>query len=164
MEIIPYSRAYKRDKFSCGQQTLDNYILNNATKDVQSGSCTCFVTIDESDKVIGYYTLSSDNISKDGAPEELKKSIKYENIPVILLGRLAIDNNFQGRGIGKKLLIDSLERSLHVATNHVGSVAVIVDPIDESAIAFYSRYGFTMLPDSGRMFMTIKKIKEAFNT
>ena len=97
------------------------------------------------------------------APEELKKSIKYDHIPVILLGRLAIDKTNQGQGIGKKLLVDSLERSLDVAKNHVGSVAVIVDPIDDSSIAFYSKYGFTMLPDSGRMFMTIKKIDEAFN-
>ncbi len=163
MEILPYRKSYKRDTFSCGQKTLDNYILRNATKDVKSGSCTCFVTLNNEDYVIGYYTLSSHNISIEHAPEAFKKSVKYDFVPTILLGRLAVDETQKGKGFGKLLLVDSLKRSLDVARNQIGSVAVIADPIDASAIAFYAKYGFTMLPDSGKMFMTIKKIEEAFN-
>ena len=162
MDVIPYQRSFKRNEFSCGHKTLDNYLQRNATKDVKAGSCTCFVNIDDQEKVIGYYTLSADNISIEDAPDEFKKSVKYPYVPVILLGRLAIDQKHKGKGYGKLLLIDSLQRSLNVAKNQVGSVAVIVDPIDDASIAFYSKYGFTMLPDSGKMFMSINKIEKAF--
>ena len=163
MNILPYSRQFKRDHFSCGQPSLDNYILRNATKDVQSGSSTCFVIIDDQQRVIAYYTLSTDSISLDEAPEELRKKINYPHIPVILLGRLAVHNKSGGKGLGKLLLADALKRSLHVAKSHIGSVAVIVDPIDEYAEAFYSKFGFTKIPDSGKMFMTMRKIAEAFD-
>ncbi len=59
------------------------------------------------------------------------------------------------------MLVEALKKSVKVAKEHIGAVAVIVDPLDEEAISYYSKYGFTMLPDSGRMFMSIKKIEEA---
>lgn len=163
MEIRPYNRQFKREHFDCGKTVLNNYILRNVTKDVNSGACTCFVILNDQEQVIGYYTLSTESINKSDAPEEVQKKINYPYIPVILLGRLAIDKSEFGNGYGKLLLIDSLQRSLKVAQHHIGSVAVIVDPIDDEAIAFYSKYGFTMLPTSGRMFMTMKKIATAFN-
>lgn len=163
MEIQAYKRQFKREKFDCGKTPLNNYILGNATNDVKSGACTCFVILNHNEQVIGYYTLSAESISKSDAPQEFKKKIKYPYIPVILLGRLAVDKNEFGKGYGKLLLIDSLKRSLAVAKHQIGAVAVIVDPIDEEAIAFYSKYGFTMLPSSGRMFMSMHKIESAFN-
>lgn len=60
------------------------------------------------------------------------------------------------------MLIEALNKCLKVAEEHIGAVAVIVDPIDGEAISYYTKYGFEMLPDSGRMFMSIQKIKEAF--
>lgn len=163
MNIIPYTRNFKRDNFSCGKQSLDNYILRNVTQDVKAGACTCFVIIDDEERVIAYYTLATDSIPLEDAPVELQKKISYPHIPVILLGRLAVDNKFRGKGYGKFLLADSLQRSLQVAKEQVGSVAVIVDPIDQDAEQFYTKYGFTKIPDSGRMFMTMKKIEEAIN-
>ncbi len=162
MKIVPYQREYQRDHFSCGKPSLDNYILRNATNDVQSGACTCFVIIDEQHRLIAFYTLATDSIPMDDAPAELKRKIRYPHIPVILLGRLAVHIDYVGKGYGKLLLADALKRSLQVAKEHIGSVAVIVDPIDAEAEQFYTKYGFTKIPDSGRMFMTMKKIQEAF--
>ena len=163
MKIIPYDRKYKRDQFSCGKSSLDQYILRNVSKDVQAGACTCFVTVDDHDRVLAYYTLSADNIPIEGAPESIRKLIRYPYVPVILLGRLAVDGSVKGLGYGKIMLADALKRSLGVAEEHIGSVAVVVDPIDEDAEKFYAKFGFTRLPDSGRMFMSIRKIKEAFS-
>lgn len=162
MKIIPYNRNFKRDHFSCGKPSLDNYILRNATKDVESGACTCFVIVDEHERVIAYYTLSTDSVPLDDAPDELKKQIKYPHIPVILLGRLAVHDEFRGKGYGKLLIADSLKRCLQVAKEQIGSKAVIVDPIDVEAEQFYTKYGFTKIPDSGKMFMTMRKIEDAF--
>ncbi len=163
MPIIPYNRNFIRDHFSCGKQSLDNYILRNVTQDVKAGACTCFVIIDDKERVIAYYTLATESIPLDDAPGELQRKINYPHIPVILLGRLAVDKKFRNKGYGKLLLADSLKRSLKVAKEHVGSVAVIVDPIDQDAENFYTKYGFIKIPDSGRMFMTMRKIEEAFS-
>lgn len=162
MKILPYDRNHKRDQFSCGKNSLDNYILRNVTKDVKAGTSTCFVAIDDQMRVIAYYTLAADHVPLEEAPDSIKRNIKYPYIPVILLGRLAVDQKMQGHGLGKLLLIDALLRCMQVAHDYIGSVAVVVYPIDEEAEGFYTRYGFTKLPDSGRMFMTIRKIKEAF--
>jgi len=163
LKIHKYERKLTRDKFDCGKEPLNNYIQRNATKDVKNGTCPCFVIKNEDDEVLGYYTLSTESIPIEDAPLEYQKKIKYQYVPVILLGRLAIDKNYFGKGFGKLLLIDSLKRSLDVAINHIGAVAVIVDPIDQEAKEYYSKYGFAELPDSGRMFMSIKKIGNAFN-
>ena len=61
------------------------------------------------------------------------------------------------------MLINALKQSLDVAKNQIGAVAVVVDPIDGEAVAFYTKYGFTLLPNSGRMFMTMNKIETAFH-
>ncbi|MGB3080225.1 MAG: hypothetical protein WBB31_14160, partial [Saprospiraceae bacterium] len=65
------------------------------------------------------------------------------------------------KSYGKLLLIDALKKSVLVSKTQVGSMALIVDPIDEEAENFYVKYGFTKIPDSGKMFMTIRKIEEA---
>lgn len=119
--------------------------------------------IDKEERVIAYYTLATDSVPLDDAPNELKKRINYPHIPVVLLGRLAVHQEYRGKGYGKLLIADSLKRSLQVAKEQIGSVAVVVDPIDEDAEQFYMKYGFTKIPDSGRMFMSMKKIEEAFN-
>lgn len=130
---------------------------------MKNGACTCFILKNDDEEVIGYYTLSTESIPLKDAPTSFQKKIKYQYVPVILLGRLAIDENYFGNGLGKFLLINALKRSLDVAQNHVGAVAVIVDPIDEEAKLFYSKYGFILLPDSGRMFISIKTIENAFS-
>jgi ribosomal protein S18 acetylase RimI-like enzyme len=92
--------------------------------------------------------------------KKLPKS--YKAIPATLLGRLAIDKNQQGNGIGKILLIDALKRSYSIA-NEIGSFAVVVDPIDDEAKGFYHKYDFIELPDSKKMFIATQTLKELFN-
>lgn len=162
LKIYKYERKYQRDKFDCGKETLNNYILKNATKDVKSRACTCFIIKNAAEEVIGYYTLSTESIPIEDAPLPFQKKIKYKYVPVILLGRLAVDKSNFGKGLGKLLLVDALKRSLEVSKNHVGAAAVIVDPIDEEAKQFYLKYGFISLPDSGRMFMSMTTIEIAF--
>ena len=162
MKIQKFERHFKRDTFDCGKEPLNNYIQRNATKDVKNGTCTCFIIKNDDDEVIGYYTLSTESIPIEDAPPQFQKKINYQYVPVILLGRLALDKNHFGKGLGKLLLVNSLRRSLNVATNHVRAIAVIVDPIDEKAKQYYQKYGFILLPDSGRMFMSMKTIENAF--
>jgi predicted GNAT family N-acyltransferase len=113
---------------------------------------------------LGYYTLSNNSIPLNSFSEQIKKKLPnaYTSIPTTLLGRLAIDNKYQGKGIGKILLIDALKRSYENAKS-IGSFAVVVDPIDKNAECFYEKYDFIKLPDSKKMFITTKTLKELFD-
>ena len=74
---------------------------------------------------------------------------------------MAINKKSKGQGLGKLLLIDALKRSFEVS-KVIGSMAVIVDPIDENAISFYNKFGFISLPDSEKMFLSMKTIEQLF--
>jgi GNAT superfamily N-acetyltransferase len=160
----PLDAKHQRDSFRCGKNLLDNYFWTQAKQDVKRKLSVCFVLLDKnSGKISGYYTLSSNSISNDLIPESFKKKLpkSYVSIPTILLGRLAIDKDFQGKGIGKLLLIDALKRCFYLSKS-IGTFAVIVDPLDIDAEKFYKKYGFIKLPDSGKMFLPIKTIEELF--
>lgn len=159
----PLSSAHKKDKFKCGIELLDNYLKRQAKQDVKKKHSVCFVYTNESDEITGYYTLSGNSISNDLIPDDFRKKLpkSYKSIPVILLGRLAVDAKLQGKGIGKLLLIDALKKS-YDASNTIGAFAVVVDPIDKQAELFYEKFGFIKLPDSGKMFLPMKIIKQLF--
>ena len=75
---------------------------------------------------------------------------------------MAIDTKFQGKGIGKILLIDALKRSYEIS-KEIGSFGIVVDPIDEKARSFYTKYDFIELPDSEKMFTATNTLKELFD-
>ena len=155
---------HRKKEFSCGKDILDKYLHQQANQDIKRKLYVCFVLTDlKTDAIKGYYTLSNNSISQDVIPSSLRKKLpkSYSSIPVTLLGRLATDIKFQGKGIGKILLIDALTRCYEISKS-IGSFAVIVDPLDNDAENFYSRYGFIKLPDSGKMFLTMMTIKSLF--
>jgi GNAT superfamily N-acetyltransferase len=93
-------------------------------------------------------------------PESLQKKLPYKNLPVTLLGRLARDTSYKGNGIGELLLADALRRA-YQASSSIGAWAVVTDPINEKARAFYEGFGFVSL-ESGRMFIPMETIKTSF--
>lgn len=155
---------HKKNKFSCGKGMLDNYLHKQANQDIKRKLSACFVINDKESKLIkGYYTLANNSIPLNVIPTTFQKKLpkSYTSIPTTLLGRLAIDKRFQGKGIGKLLLIDALKRSYDISKN-IGSFAVVVDPLDKDAEKFYDRYGFIKLPDSGKMFLPMNTINKLF--
>ncbi len=156
--------SHRKKEFSCGKEMLDNYLQKQANQDVKRKLSACFVLNDKETNLLkGYYTLANNSIPQILIPTEFQKKLpkSYTSIPTTLLGRLAIDNRFQGRGVGKLLLIDALNRSYEIS-KIIGSFAVIVDPLDEDAEKFYDKYGFINLPDSGKMFLPMNTIKTLF--
>jgi predicted GNAT family N-acyltransferase len=154
------SSNHNRKNFSCGKVPLDNYIKTQVNQDIKRRLAACFIVADENNEVTGYYTLSNASIPMDDAPESVKSKMPrgYSDLPVTLLGRLAVDNKSKGQKLGEKLLIDALKRSYDLSST-IASHALIVDPIDEQAVTFYKKYGFIPL-ESGRMFITMKTIEE----
>jgi len=102
----------------------------------------------DGERVAGYYTLSASAVELSALPEGIARRLpRYPVVPSTLLGRLAVDRSWQGRGLGASLLIDALLRSLR---NEIASYAVVVDARDEVTAAFYRHYGFVNLGQEGR--------------
>ncbi len=155
---------HRRNSFSCGNQALDIYLHKQARQDMKKKVSVCFVHAAPDNTVIGYYTLSNGSIPRDDLPTtQLHKLPRYEHLPVTVLGRLAIDQAHQRKNLGTLLLVDAQKRSYDAATE-IGSLAVFVDPIDETATRFYERFGFIQLPDSGKLFLPMISIKAVFGT
>jgi GNAT superfamily N-acetyltransferase len=154
----PLNDKHARENFSCGKDVLDRYLKVQANHDFRKKLSVCFVAADVNYAVIAYYTISSSSIPSDLLPAYMQKKIpsSYSTVPVILLGRLAVDLRFQGQHLGADLLLDAMKRSFS-ASLIVGSCAMIVDPIDEEATAFYLKFGFKQL-DNGKMFIPMKDI------
>lgn len=160
----PLNSSHKKSDFSCGKELLDNYLHKQANQDIKRKLSACFVVKEEQTGLIkGYYTLSNNSIPLEDIPDNIRKRLprSYKTIPATLLGRLAIDSNFQGQGLGRLILIDALKRSFQLSDT-IGSFAVVVDPIDEDAKRFYDKYGFIKLPDSGKLFLPMKTIGKLF--
>ncbi|MEO6130801.1 MAG: GNAT family N-acetyltransferase [Saprospiraceae bacterium] len=156
--ITQLNSIHQKNSFSCGKESLDHYIQKQASQDVAKGLSVCYILPDEFNLIIGYYTLSTLSISREEIPEDIKKKIPGSyNAPAILIGRLAVNKSHHRQGIGELILFDALKRSFESSLK-IGSMAVAVDPIDEEAIKFYARYGFILLPKSGKMFLSMKSI------
>ena len=114
----PLNAAHRKSDFSCGKELLDVYLHRQANQDVKRKLSACFVINDtETNLIKGYYTLSNNSIPSKQVPNQILKKLpkSYQSIPTTLLGRLAIDNKFQGQGVGKLILIDALKRSYELS-------------------------------------------------
>jgi GNAT superfamily N-acetyltransferase len=163
--IEPLGKKHDRVVFSCGDDALDTYLKKRASQEAKKKIATPFVMTDSQTRaVIGYYTLSATSILLADLPNETARRLpKYPHMPATLLGRLAIDSRFQGRGYGELLIIDALRRALQ-ATTEVASYAVVVDAINERAWSFYEHYEFCAFPDRKlRLFLPMKTIADLFS-
>jgi GNAT superfamily N-acetyltransferase len=146
---------HRRAEFHCESPELTEFLRTRARKEMQARASACFVLAPISDpgKIAGYYTLSATTIHLSEIPPELAKRFpRYPNLPATLLGRLARDLAFRGTGLGDYLLTDALRKALS-NTVVIGSVAVVTDPKDEKAGAFYKQYGFRACEVTGGRLM-----------
>lgn len=122
-----------------------------------------FVLSEDGSTIAGFYTLAQFAVELDEVPPDVAKMLpKYPMVPVTLLGRLAISTVHRGQGLGELLLMDALRRSFELS-RHVASAAVLVDAKDDSATAFYRRYGFLdLLDDERRLFLPMGTIERLF--
>jgi predicted GNAT family N-acyltransferase len=156
------AKHHIKDEFNCGIDILNNYLKYQATQDMRKNVAVSYaLTRVGSNRVLGYYTLSSIGIRVDELPADVVKKLpRYPVLPGILVGRLARDIVCQGEEIGKYLLLDALKRSLNISAQ-LGSVAVIVDAKNEKAVKFYKNYGFlNFLENNFRLFIAMGTIKK----
>jgi GNAT superfamily N-acetyltransferase len=165
LNIEPLDKKHDRVGFFCGDDALDTYLKKRASQEVKKNIAAPFVMADSRTRaVIGFYTLSATSILLGDLPDETARRLpKYPLVPATLLGRLAIDSRYQGKGFGELLIIDALRRALQAATE-VASYAVVVDAVDERARSFYEQYEFCAFPDRRlRLFLPMKTIADLFS-
>ena len=135
--IESLDRSHDRRSFNCGAPALDRYLQQQARQDAQRHVAAPFVLVDSvTTRVLGYYTLSASALALDALPPEVVQKLpRYPQLPVTLLGRLAVDRSVKGQGLGEFLLLDALHRSLQTAAT-IASMAVVVDAKDAAAARF----------------------------
>ena len=155
------SPGHDRTAFDCGILLLNSYLQQYARQDMDRGIAAAYVLVPSKSRteIAGFYTLAATAVKLTDFPEHTARKLpKYPLVPATLLGRLAVGLTYRGMGLGERLLIDALKRSLE-ASRAVGSAAVIVDAKDLSGVRFYERYGFKPLPEQElRLFIAMKTI------
>ncbi len=132
--IIEPLAGHNRKSFDCGNVTLDDWLKNYATQNERRGFSRTYVAVVD-DVVLGFVSLATGDMDKDAVPADIGKGAPRD-VPVVVIGRLAVDQRAQGRGLGRSLLAFALQRSLDVAEK-VGVRAVVINAINERARDFY---------------------------
>ena len=139
----PITASHHTESFACGIPVLDEWLRRRALKNEVSGASRTFV-ICQDRQVVGYYTLTTGSVEHRDAPGKIRRNMPNP-IPVMVLGRLAIAQQWQQTGLGQGLLKDALLRSLSVS-KHAGVRALLVHALSEDAKKFYAHSGFLESP------------------
>ena len=153
----PITSGHALADFDSGEVFLDEWLKKRAIKNHAVGASRCFVLCAGA-AVIGYYSLSAGAISHASAPKAMRRNMP-DPLPVLLLGRLAIDKRYHNQGLGRGLLRDAMLRAVNVASD-TGVFAVLVHAISEQAKRFYMSRGFVESPlDPMTLLMTLGTVR-----
>jgi len=158
---------HDRGAFSCGNDAVDMYLRSTAAQAARYYRAASFVLerADDSRQVLGFYTLAQHEYRDAELNDITMRALKVrglKRIPMVLLGQLGISTDWKGRGLGRYLLQDALRRSLAVA-QEIGAVAMIADPVDDNARAFYAAFDFQLLHEAPfvRLLLPMRTIARA---
>lgn len=137
---VPLNTEHRLSDFNCGESSLNDWLKRRALANQHNGASRTFVVTDRLGEVYGYYALAAGAVSHNMASNSIKRNMP-DPIPVMVLGRLAVDFRAQGIMLGASLLKDAVTRSMLVAQN-IGVRAILVHAINDRAKQFYEHYGF----------------------
>ncbi|MCP3459445.1 MULTISPECIES: GNAT family N-acetyltransferase [unclassified Bradyrhizobium] len=141
----PPTAEHDLEPFSCGKPSLDRWLKTRALSNQQKGF-TAVIVVHEANQVIGYYGLAPTAIVPAHLPRSIRTGQPPAPVPCLLLGQLATDQNWIGKGVGTGLLKHALERCV-TAAGLIGGRALVVNAVDLDAAAFWSRRGFVPSKD-----------------
>ncbi|MDP1561972.1 MAG: GNAT family N-acetyltransferase [Pirellulaceae bacterium] len=154
-------KKHDRSAFDSSQPLLDQWLKDRAGQfDRRDLSRTFVATRSDDNRVVGYYAISTHRVLFEKLPPDAAKGLPQLDVPVVLIGRLAVDREAQGQGLGAFLLVDALRRALQVS-EQIGIRAVEVDALNESARNFYLKFGFrSLLDDPNHLFLPMHEIRK----
>jgi len=147
---VPLEESHDLAAFDSGEPALDTWLRERALHNERRGGSRTYVVCAEA-RVVGFFSLATGSVEQAKAPGRIRRNMP-EPIPVMILGRLAVDNKFKGRGIGRGLLREAILKTLQAA-EIVGVRAILVDAISEDAKHFYLLHGFRESPVDSMMLM-----------
>ena len=139
------AEAHQLDQFRCGNTGFDDWLRRRAPSNQESGTSRTYV-ITSGERVVGYYCLSSGTLDLASEPLPIQRNVP-DPLPIAVLGRLAIDSDWQGKGLGTALLQDAVLRTA-LAADILGIRGILAHAISDAARLFYERYGFTASPNN----------------
>lgn len=143
--VVPLTAQHARAGFECGTAALDRYFHEQVMQDMRRRIASCFVAVDQEERIAGFYTLASASVLLTTLPAAtIKKLPRYPSVPAVRLGRLAVDSAFAGIGLGGALLADAIVRTRNA---QIAAFALVVDAKDDKAQGFYQHHGFLPLTD-----------------
>ena len=151
MRIVPLTGDHDRQGLDCGQPAMNDWLHQVARQHQSKGLSNTFVAIleDDPERICGYYALTLTEIDRHNLPEVYRKKLP-QRIPGIRLGRLAVEQRYQGKRLSELLLMDVLARARRIH-QEAGVVGLFVDALDERAAGFYRHFGFVAAPDNPLM-------------
>jgi GNAT superfamily N-acetyltransferase len=154
-----FTPAHDTSTFDCGVPDLNDWLKKRALLTEESGASRTYVVC-SAGRVVGYYAMAAGGVGIAKAPGRVRRNMP-DPLPVMVLGRLAVERGWQGRNIGRSLLRDAILRTLQAA--EIGGIrAIFVHAISEEAKRFYERYGFSVSPvDSMTLMVTVADAKKA---
>ena len=149
-ELALVALRHDRDlsSFDCGNADMNQWLARHSWSSHKADLARTWLALD-GDTVAGYFALTTGSVRPEDAPRRVARGMPRYPMPIILLARLAVDGRYQGRRLGARLLAEALRRA--VAASDAAAVrVVVVDAIDDSAVAFHRRWGFIDSPDNPR--------------
>ena len=160
MDVIsePLNESHVLSSFNSGKEPLDRWLRNSAARGEVQDTGRTYVWHDGDQVVIAYFTLVAHALHRESLSKSQQRSLPAE-VPAILLAKLALDRQLQGQGLGAELLVNALQKCVE-AGSFVGCRYVVVDAIDDDAVAFYEKYGFNRIPgtDPVRLVRRLKDV------
>lgn len=148
MQVLPLTGRHDRQGFDCDRQELNDWLRQVARQHQDKGLSKTFVAVREIEptRICGYYALTLAELENRHLPDAWRKKLPHR-IPGVRLGRLAVDRQYQGKGLGELLLIDALTRARRIYTE-AGGIGLFVDALDAQTAGYYRRFGFEVAPDN----------------
>ena len=160
LRIERLDRRHAIEGFTCGREGLDRFFVRHALASQRANASRTYVGLAD-DAVIGFYTLVVGEIAHEDAAERLTRGLARHPVPVMVLARLAVRTDWQGKRIGAGLMKDAIVRTLQAA-DLAGIRAFVVHAKDDAAGSFYRHFGFAGSPtDPLHLFALIKDLRGA---
>ena len=158
--IDALSRRHDKNDFDCGEPELNSFLQKLARQQAEKDFNRTYVVCGtDEDKILGFYAISFGSMNFENWPD--RASLPRYPVPVVRIGRLAVDLRVQGRGVGTALVRHAMQLSESTAEK-IGLYAVVVDAKHDAAANFYKRYGFACFPDRPlELFLTLKVVRRA---
>jgi len=159
--IALLSKEHQRKAFDCGQSDLNDFIKLYALQQQKRGQNKNYVACQQDEQIIGFYSLNVGAVSFEEIPSEIQKRLARYPVPVVYIGRFAVDKQYQNQGLGKYLLSHALNRVCDIAAIG-GVVLVIVDAKNEQAAQFYQSVDFRPMPKNPlKLFLPVAELLTA---